>query len=141
MFALIVGFAGAVHASDNSVEVVLEDTPADQQTQVRAFENYRRKASPQEVDSDANNAQWQYKFETASDKRLGSAADTAAIKALVPATIPPTIRWVSRSVVVAASGCYLDASSSHRMRCLYVFEKQGRKWKLTHHYRWHPPVF
>jgi hypothetical protein len=53
----------------------------------------------------------------------------AAIKRLVPATGLPTIRWVSRSVVV------VDTSPSWWTRYLYVLEKHGAKWKLTHHYR------
>jgi hypothetical protein len=128
---LFIGFAAVVHASDNSVEVTLEDTPELQQTQTY----YRWKSTPQEVDSDSNYTQWRDKFLTGSGKRLGSAADAAAIKRLVPATIPPTIRWLSRRVVVVVSGCRSEASSSGKMRCLYVFEKQRSKWKLTHHYR------
>jgi hypothetical protein len=136
MFALIVGFTGAVHASDNSIEATLEDAPPGQQAQFRAFETWRRKPTPQEVNSDGNFAQWIFKFDyVASDKRLGNAADTASIKALVPATTPPTIRWVSRSVVVVVSACHSDVSG----RCLYVLEKHGPKWKVTHHY-YYPPL-
>jgi hypothetical protein len=110
--------------------------PDPQGSQLRSFEKWHHKREPQEIASDGNYAVWRYKFEAASDKQLGSTADTTAIKALLPATIPPTIRWVSRSVVVVASGCYSDASSTHHATCLNVFEKHGSKWKLTHHYRW-----
>jgi hypothetical protein len=140
LFALIIGLAGFAHASDNSIEVTLEDAPPDQQPHLKAFETWRRKPTPQELNSDGNFAQWKFKFDyVASDKRLGRSGDTSAIKALVPATTPPTIRWVSRSVVVVVAGCHSDPSK----RCLYVFEKHGSKWKLTHHYHWYwfPPVF
>jgi hypothetical protein len=140
VFALVIGFTAVVHAGDNSIEVTLEDTPADQ-SQLRSFENWRHKPAPQESNSDANYWQWRYKFEAGSANQLGSAADTAAIKAMVPPTIPPTIRWVSRSIVVVASACCSDASSNRPARCLYVFEKRGSKWRLTHHYRWPPQVF
>jgi hypothetical protein len=126
-----------VHGSDKSIEVTLEDTPEDQQAQLKALEPYRHKPPPQEVNSDANYGQWRHKFEAGSGKQLGSAADVAAIKALVPPKMPPTIRWVSRSIVVASAYCS-DASSK---RCLYVFEKRGSKWRLTHHYGWPPQVF
>jgi hypothetical protein len=129
LFTFIIGFTAVVHASDNSDEVFFEEIPEHQ-----PHWNFVPRA-PQEVDSDSNYMQWRYKFLSGSDKRLGSEADTAAIKQLVPATIPRTIRWVSRSVVVVASDCHSDASPSRRMRCLYVFEKHGSKWKLTHHYR------
>jgi hypothetical protein len=141
VFALILAFTGVVHASDNSLEVVGENAPADQQTQLRSFENWHRKAACEDIDSDPNFVQWRYKFEGGSDKPLGSPADTAAIKALVLPTIPPTIRWVSRSIVVVASVCRSEASSSRPGRCLYVFEKHDSKWRLIHHYRWRPPVF
>ncbi len=134
VLTLIVAFTPVVQASDNSVEVTLEDTP--EQQQADAAHSYRRWKfpPPQEApNSDSNYMQWRYKFLSGSDKRLGSAADATAIKRLVPVAIPPTIRWVSRSVVVVASGCHSDASSSP-VRCLYVFEKHGSKWRLTHHY-------
>jgi hypothetical protein len=139
LFALLVGFTGTIYASDNSIEVTLEDTPADEQPR-RTFDAWRHKPAAKEVSSDGNFAQWKFKFDyVASDKRLGRSGDTSAIKALVPATTPPTIRWVSRSVVVVVAGCHSDPSK----RCLYVFEKHGSKWKLTHHYHWYwfPPVF
>ena len=136
VFALIVGLAGAVHATDNSVEVTLELTPPEdpQGSQLRSFENWRHKPAPEESNSDANGGQWWYTFEAGSDKRLGSAADVVAIKAVVPVTVPPTIRWISRSVAAVASRC----QSNVRASCLYVFEKHGSKWILTHHYRWSP---
>jgi hypothetical protein len=135
VFALLLGSTGVIHASDNSIEVTLEGTPADEQSQFRAFEVWRHKPAAQEVSSDGNFAQWKFKFDyVASDKRLGSAADTATIKALVAATTPPTIRWVSRSVVVVAAACHSDVGG----RCLYVFKKHDSKWKLTHHYYYLP---
>ncbi len=139
IFALIIGLAGVAQANDNSIEVTLEPTaPEDQQgSQLRLFEKWRRKPAPQEVNSDGNVAQWSFKFDyVASDKRLGSAADTAAIKALVPATTSPTIRWVSKSLVVVAAACHSNVS----WRCLYVVEKHGSKWKLTHHYYYPPRI-
>jgi hypothetical protein len=136
LFALLLGFTGVIHASDNSIEVTLEDTPADEQSQFRAFEVWRHKPAAQELSSDGDFAKWKFKFDcVASDKRLGSAADTAAIEALVPATRPPTIRWVSRSVLVVAAACHSDDGG----RCLYVFKKHGSKWKVTHHYYYLPP--
>ena len=72
-----------------------------------------------------------------SDKRLGTAADSAAIKALVPSTPPVTIRWVSRSLVVIAADCSSGTSFSGRLSCLYVLEKHRSKWKITHHYFHH----
>jgi hypothetical protein len=134
LFALLVGFTGTIYASDNSIEVTLEDTPADEQPR-RTFDAWRHKPAAKEVSSDGNFAQWKFKFDyVASEKRLGSAGDTATIKALIPATRPPTIRWVSRSVVVVASACHSDVSG----HCLYVIEKHGSKWKLTHHYYYLP---
>jgi hypothetical protein len=137
VFALTFGTTAIVHPSDNSIEVTLEDTPRDQRSSPRSFEAWRHKPPADETNSDANYIQWRNKFESGSDKPLGSPADTAAIKALFPATPPPTIRWVSRFVVVVASPC----QSNVRARCLYVFEKRGMKWKLSHCYRWPPQVF
>jgi hypothetical protein len=138
VIALIVGFTAVVHAGDKSIEVTLEVTPPEdpQGSQLRSFEEWRRKPAPQEVNSDGNGAQWIFKFDyVASDKRLGSAADTASITALVPVTTSPTIRWVSRSVVVVSSACRSNVTG----RCLYVLERHGSKWKLTHHYYYPPP--
>ena len=134
---LLLGLAGVVHASDNSVEVTLEDTPDQQQSQQPAFRRWRfqpGKPGPAIQDSDLQGAQWQFKFIAGSDKRLGTAADSAAIKALVPSTPPVTIRWVSRSVVVIAADCSSSASSREPPHCLYVLEKRRSKWKITHHY-------
>ena len=147
-FALIVGFTAAVQASDNSIEVTLEITPADQQAQrnvlvpdasgwslLQSAVADQHKPPPQKTNSDPNYGYWRNKFEGGSDKPLGRPKDTAAIKALVPAAISPTIRWISRSMVVVSADC-----RSHTLwggeRCLYVFEKQGSKWSLTHHYLW-----
>jgi hypothetical protein len=116
-------FSGAVHASENSDEVFYEEIP-DHQSEWKFAPQ-----PPKEINSDSNYEEWQQKFLSGSDKRLGSAADMAAIKRLVPATGSPTIRWISRSVVV------VDTSPSWWTRYLYVFEKHGTKWKLTHHYR------
>jgi hypothetical protein len=66
------------------------------------------------------------KFEGGSDKPLGTPKDTAAIKALVPARISPTIRWVSRSIVVVSGGC--RSPNVLGGRCFYVLEKHGSKW-------------
>ena len=129
---LLLGLAGVVHASDNSVEVTLEDTP--DQSQLPAFRRWRFQPGPAIQDSDSQGAQWQFKFIAGSDKRLGTAADSAAIKALVPSTPPVTIRWVSRSVVVIAADCSSSASSREPPHCLYVLEKRRSKWKITHHY-------
>jgi len=137
IFALIIGLASITHAKDNSMEVTLELAPPEDQqgSQFRAFEQWRRKPTSQEVNSDSDVAQWSFKFDYfASDKRPGSAADAAAIKALIPDTTPPTIRWLSRSVVVVSATCRSEVSG----RCLYVFERRGSKWKLTHHY-YYPP--
>jgi len=131
---LLLGIAGVVHASDNSVEVTLEDTPDQQQSQQTAFRRWRFQPRPAIQDSDSQGAQWQFKFIAGSDKRRGTAADSAAIKALVPSTTPVTIRWVSRSVVVIAADCSSSASFSGRLSCLYVLEKHRSKWKITHHY-------
>src|SRR4051794_36267211 len=124
----------------DSIEVTLESTPEQQQPLQAETEAYNRwKRLPRQADSDMNCEYWRYKFViTASEKRLGSARDIAAIKQLLPGTVPPTMRWVSRSVVVAVSACYSDSSATSRRRCLYVFEKHRSKWKLTHHYYYGP---
>jgi hypothetical protein len=120
----------------DSVEVTLESTPEQHQPSQAETEAYNRwKRDPREADSDTNYDHWRYQFVfTASDKRLGSARDVASIKQLLPGTVPPTMRWVSRSLVVALSACYSDSSPTVRSYCLYIFEKHGSKWKLTHHY-------
>ena len=133
---LLLGFAAIAQASDNSVEVTLEDTPDQQQSQQPTFRQWRFQPAPAPAiqDSDSQGAQWQFKFVAGSDKRLGTAADSAAIKALVPSTTPVTVRWVSRSVVVVAADCPSSASSTTRLHCLYVLEKHHSKWKMTHYY-------
>ena len=139
IFALIIGLTAVARANDNSIEVTLEPTlPEDPQgSQLRSFEQWRPKTAPHEVNSDGDFAQWKFKFDyVGSDKRLGSARETASIKALVAATTPPTIRWLSRSVVVVVSACHSAVSG----RCLYVFQRHGSKWKLTHHYYYPPAI-
>jgi hypothetical protein len=131
---LLLGISSVVHASDNSVEVTLEDTPDQQQSQQPAFRRWRFQPRPAFQDSDSQGAQWQFKFIAGSDKRLGTTADSAAIKALVPSTTPATVRWVSRSVVAVAADCSSSASSREPPHCLYVLEKHRSKWKITHHY-------
>jgi hypothetical protein len=130
---LIVAFAGILRASDNSVEVALEDA-AEHQASKDANRWKRWKFQPKKGEPDWKDfGQWRYKFYTGSDKELGSAADTAAIKALVPSTMPTTIRWISRSIVVVAADCDAVTSPSG-FRCLYVVEKRRSKWKTTHQY-------
>src|SRR5438270_2794334 len=121
---LFLGLAGVVHASDNSIEVTLEDTPDQQQSQQPAFRRWRFQPGPAIQDSDSQGAQWQFKFIAGSDKRLGTTADSAAIKALAPSTTPATVRWVSRSVVAVAADCSSSALSNARLHCLYVLEKR-----------------
>jgi hypothetical protein len=94
----------------------------------------RWKFSPQYKDSDDKFLEWQAKFNGGSIRRLGSAKDAAAISSLLPATKSRTLHWVSRSVVVVMSACPFDASSTNQY-CLYVCEKHGSKWNLTHHYQ------
>jgi len=127
VFVFSLGFTAVVQASDSSDDIFYDEVPEHQPH----FE-YRR--APTMEDSDAEGGQWQYKFKAGSDKRLGTARDVAAVKALLPSTMPVTIRWISRSVVVVAADCYSDAHFSRRVRCLYVLEKHGSKWKVTHHY-------
>ena len=76
---LLLGLAGVVHASDNSVEVTLEDTPDQQQSQQPAFRRWRFQPGPAIQDSDSQGAQWQFKFIAGSDKRFGTTAASAAI--------------------------------------------------------------
>jgi hypothetical protein len=94
----------------------------------------RWKFSPQDKDSDDRFLEWEAKFNSGSVRRLGSAKDATAISSLLPATKSRTLHWVSRSVVVVMSACP-RASSMDRQYCLYVCEKHGSKWDLTHHYR------
>ena len=127
VFALIFGFTAVVYASDNSDDVFYEEVPEHQP-------HWKFRPRPAMQDSDSQGGQWGYKFIAGSDKPLGTMRDAAAIKAVVPPTMPVTIRWISCSVVVVAADCYSDAHFSRRVRCLYVLEKHGSKWKVTHHY-------
>jgi len=92
-----------------------EPTPSD-------AEKRRLQSIARDANSDEHGYDWEYKFKVASDKRLGSVSDATTIKALVPENVPPTLRWVSRTVVVVVSACRFDASSTEPQRCLYVFE-------------------
>jgi hypothetical protein len=94
----------------------------------------RWKLQTQDSDSDNRYLEWETKFSRGSVRRLGSAKDATAIRALLPATTSQ-VRWVSRSAVVVMSACRYQASSTYQQPCLYVFEKHGSKWNLTHHYR------
>jgi hypothetical protein len=122
-------FLGALAAivcrAETSVDVTLEDTP--QQQTSPAFKRWR--FQPQKdikVDKDWKDfRKWRLKYNEGSDKPLGSTADVAAIKALLPLDI----RWASRSVVVAVAG-----------QSLYVVEKHRSKWKLMHRYLILPPT-
>src|ERR1700736_4623710 len=104
VIALILAFAAVVRASDNSVEVTLEDTLEQQQKDaLEQQQKYRRwhfAPKPQDHDSDSQFEQWRFKFNAGSNKSLGNAKDEAAIKSLVPGTSTVAIRWVSRRVVV-----------------------------------------
>ena len=133
LFAFVLAFAAVVRASDNSVEVTLEDAPEHQQAPQTSL-RWKFRPGAAIRDSDSEGGKWRYKFYAGSDKPLGTAADAAAIKRLVPSTMPVAIRWISRSVVVVAADCYSDISLSAHVRCLYVLEKHRSKWKVTHHY-------
>jgi hypothetical protein len=98
----------------------------------------RWKLQAEDNDSDAGYSEWEAKFSKGSVRRLGSAKDTNAIKALLPTTTFQD-RWVSRSTVVVMSTCRFKGSSYDQRQCLYVFEKHGSKWSLTHHYRVRQP--
>jgi hypothetical protein len=130
----IIGFTYVVQAKGNSDEVFYEEVPGHQPEW--KFTPRLVPRPREELKSDSNCDQWQFKFLSGSDKPLGGAADLAAIQHLVPAAIPPTIRWISRHIVVVSSACYSDVSPS----CLYVFEKRGSKWELTHHCRFGYPA-
>src|SRR5437764_204753 len=127
VLAFIFGLAAVVHASDNSDDIFYEEVPEHQP-------HWKFRPGPAMQDSDSQGGQWGYKFIAGSDKPLGTARDAAAIKAVVPFTMPVTIRWISRSVVVVAADCYSDAHFSRRMRCLYVLENPCAKWKVTYLY-------
>src|SRR4051812_19887828 len=71
-------------------------------------DDWRRwKFRPQETKSDERGDYWWFHFKLGSDKRLGTVPDETAIKASVPASIPPLVRWVSKSVVVVLSACQI----------------------------------
>jgi hypothetical protein len=129
LLTLMITLAAIVEASDNSVEVTLEDTPSQNPPP-----HWKFRPDSAAQDSDSQGVHWRSKFYAGSDKRLGTLRDAASIKRLVPSSMPITIRWISRSVVVVAADCYFDASSRGRFRCLYVLEKHGSKWTTTHHY-------
>jgi hypothetical protein len=131
---LLFGFACIVHASDNSVEVTLEDTPQQQPSQEPALRRWRFQPRATIQNSDSQYLQWRYKFYAGSDKPLGTARDIATIKSVVPSSMPISIRWLSRSAVAVVADCYSDSHSGGHIRCLYVLEKHGSQWKITHHY-------
>ena len=85
-------------------------------------------------DSDSHRDEWRNKFIIASEKPFGSNNDTDAITALVPSSLPLTIRWVSESIAIISADCCCEKSSDPPLRCLYILEKRGTKWKVTHHY-------
>lgn len=124
---LLLGVSAVARASGNSVEVTLEDTLEQQQKEtLEQQQKYRRwhfTPKPQDHDSDSHFEQWRFKFNTASEKRLGNAKDEIAIKSVLSDTSPIMIRWVSPRVVVVEVGG------------LKVLEKEGSKWKITHRYR------
>jgi len=132
---LLLGVTVVLYASDNSVEVTIEDTQP--QTPPPHWK-FRPDSAAQ--DSDPQGDKWRDKFITASDKPLGTAKDTSAIEALVPSSMPLTIRWISRSVALVSADCYSDARSGVRLRCLYVLKKRRSKWQVTHHYRHTGPL-
>jgi hypothetical protein len=133
---LIGGLTAVVQASDNSIEVTLQPITITASKTGREGPPGDHEAPPKALDG-----YWRNKFEGGSDKPLGTPKDTAAIKALVPATISPTIRWVSPSIVVVSADCRPPPPYVLAAGCLYVFEKHGSKWNLTHYYRWPFPQF
>jgi len=135
VLTLLLGVTAVLYASDNSVEVTIEDTLP--QTPPPHWK-FRQDSAAK--DSDSQGDQWRGKFITASDKPLGTAKDTRAIEALVPSSMPLTIRWISRSVAVVSADCYSDPHSSVHLRCLYVLEKRRSKWQVTHQYLHHGPL-
>jgi hypothetical protein len=122
---LFIGVIALAHASDNSDDLFYEEVPQHQP-------HFRW--IPGIQNSDDQVGYWKYKFDIASDKRLGTTADIKAIKASVPSTMSVTIRWISRSSAVVAADCSSDPSASAHVRCLYVVQKHGAKWRVTHHY-------
>jgi hypothetical protein len=131
LIALLIGIAATIHASDNSVEVTLELPPPQSPPP-----HWKLRPDPALQDSDSQGDLWRDKFITASDKPFGSAKDLVTVQSLVPSSsLPVTVRWLSRSVVLVSAGCHSDSDSTVRVRCLYVLEKHHSKWKITHHYR------
>lgn len=65
---------------------------------------------------------WRFQFLTASDQRLGSFKDLAAIQRELH-TSDPRVRWVSHRIVVASANGFL-----------YVVEKHHSAWEVTHRY-------
>ena len=124
---LLFGLTAVTRAGSNSVEVTLEDTLEQQQKDaLEQQQKYRRwhfSPKPQDHDSDSHFEQWRFKFNTASEKRLGNAKDEIAISSVLSDTSTAAVRWVSPRVVVAEAGG------------LKVLEKKGSKWKITHRYR------
>jgi|SRR5437588_2063231 len=122
IIAFVLAFAPIVRGGNNSVEVTLEDTLAQQEKDAVERQQQARRwhffPSPRH-DSDSRFEHWRSKFNAGSDKRLGNAKDEAAIKSIVDAV---TIRWVSRRLVVVDAGG------------LKVLEKKGSKWEITHYY-------
>ena len=101
-------------------------------------DDWRHSKPSDEAASDQHGDYWWFQFRIGSADPLGNAADEAAIKAAikasVPSSIPPVLRWASDTDIVVLSACRTHASSSKPSRCLYVFQKHHRKWRLTHHY-------
>ena|ERR1700736_4293732 len=92
----IMAIAPLFGATDNSVEVTLEDTP-EQQT---SKDNQRWKQKPRLSECDQKRTErdgkgyfkWRSKFDNGSDKPLGTSADITAVKSLLPNIQSVTIR-------------------------------------------------
>jgi hypothetical protein len=124
----IMAIAPVAGATDNSVEVTLEDTPGQQppknNERWKGLKFQRSECDQKATERDSKGyGKWRSKFDVGSDKPLGTPADVAAVKSLLPNTESITIRWVSRSVVVVSHGL-----------TLCVVEKHRSKWKVTHRY-------
>jgi len=136
--ALTLGSAAAQPPRD-SIDVILEDDGNRDAEKGLGAELARQpgwkfRPTPSLRDSDSEAGEWRYKFYAGSDKPLGAPRDTAAIKRLLPSSMPVAIRWISRSVVAVAADCYSDGPSRGHTRCLYVLEKRDGNWQITHHY-------
>jgi hypothetical protein len=118
---------------EKSIEVTLEDTP---QQQPHAHVYRFAKPSPTPSTERPVRGQydgyssWRFRFLAAPDKQLGRRSDIAAIQSLLPPSSTRTIRWISRSTVVACAD-----------RTLYVFEKHHSKWQIVHHWPTHEIAF